>query len=74
MRVGDNVTVTVGGDEVGPACIVEASDDIVYVVVERPRAGPYRFGASRTFFEFAGQGRWHIDMPSRTRREFIPPA
>ncbi len=71
MQVGDHVAVTVNGEEVGPGKIVEAVGDPVYVIVERPRGGPYRFGASRTFFEAAGPRQWLIDMPSPTRSEFI---
>ena len=73
MKEGDHVAVTVRGEEVGPGRIVNADGDTVYAVVERPRGGPYRFGASRIFFEDAGPGQWRIDMPSPTRREFILP-
>jgi hypothetical protein len=73
MQVGDDVDVTVNGEEVGPGRIVEAGGDPVYVIVERPRGGPYRFGASRTFFKATGPEQWCIDMPSPTRSEFILP-
>lgn len=73
LHEGDHVVVTVNGEEVGPGRIVDADGDRVFVVVERPRGGPYRFGATRTWFEAAGPRQWRLDMPSPTRGEFILP-
>jgi hypothetical protein len=74
LHEGDHVVVTVNGEEVGPGRIVEAAAGVrVFVVVERPRGGPYRFGAPRTWFEAAGPGQWRLHMPSPTRGEFILP-
>lgn len=73
MNEDDVVAVTVNGEKVGPGRIVEAGDKLVSVLVERPRGGPYRITAPRTFFEAAGPAQWRIDMPSPTRSEFILP-
>jgi hypothetical protein len=72
MKQGDHVGITVDGREVGPAEIVEANGDPVRVVVERARHGPYQFCASRKFFVQVAPGRWKIDMPGQTLRQFFP--
>ena len=71
MRNGDCVDVTVIGREVGPGRVADAGDPVT-VIVERPHAGLYQFRASRTFFVVASPGRWRIDMPGPTLREFLP--
>lgn len=70
VKNGDHVDVTVIGKEVGPGRIVDADNDPVTVIVERPEGGPYLFRASRTYFQAAGPDRWQIDMPAPTLRVF----
>jgi hypothetical protein len=72
MNNDDHVEVTVNGREVGVGRIADAARDPVKVIVERPGHGPYEFGASRTFFVSVTPGRWKLDMPSQTLREFLP--
>jgi hypothetical protein len=72
MQNGDHVDVTVIGRQVGPGRIVDASGDPVKVIVRRPTGDDYAFGASRVYFKAAGSGRWRIDMPGPTLREFLP--
>jgi hypothetical protein len=76
MKVGDRVDVGINtGEQVGPGKITNACDDVatVLVTVERPRGGPYTFGAPRGWFKQIGPGRWKLDMPENTRGEFILP-
>lgn len=72
MRNGDLVDVSVIDRPVGPGRIVDASVDPVLVIVRRPVGDDYGFGASRSFFQTAGPGRWWISMPAPTLREFLP--
>ena len=72
MQNGDHVDVTVIGRQVGPGRIIDAPADLVRVLVRRPSGDDYEFAASRTFFTAAGHGRWRINMPGPTLREFLP--
>jgi hypothetical protein len=78
MKVGDHVDVGINtGEKVGPGKIINVSDDApaVMVTVERPRGGPYTFGAPRGWFKAIGPDRWQLDMPENTRERgqfFLP--
>jgi hypothetical protein len=76
LQTDDHVDVTVIGRPVGPGRVVDASGDLGnilgHVIGRRPDGIDYEFGASRTFFESAGPGRWRIDMPAPTLRQFRP--
>ena len=72
MKNGNYVDVSVIGRQVGPGRIVDATSDPVKVIVRRPIGDDYGFGASRSFFEAAGPGRWRINMPGPTLRCFFP--
>ena len=82
MKVGDHVDVYIDtGEKVGPGKIINPHaaspmDSItgvptVLVTVERPRRGPYQFGAPQNKFQQVGPDRWEIYMPAPTRGEFL---
>ncbi len=82
MKAGDHVDVGIDtGEKVGPGKITNVSDDdpmisvtavpTVWVTVERPRGGPYTFGASRSLFKQVGPDRWELNMPANTRSDFL---
>jgi hypothetical protein len=73
MQENDLVAVTVSGEEAGPGRIKDVAGEQVTVIIERPSGGSYRFGAPVTWFKAVAPGRWHLDMPSLTRSEFLPP-
>lgn len=82
MKVGDLVTVYIDtGEKVGPGKVINPNapspmDSItggttVLVVVERPRGGPYQFGAPRNKFQEVGRDSWALYMPAPPRGEFL---
>jgi hypothetical protein len=82
MKVGDHVDVHIStGEKVGPGKIVRiitndpmapvAGTTTIKVVVERPRGGPYEFGAPQSKFKQVGPDRWEVYMGSPTRGEFL---
>jgi hypothetical protein len=82
MKVGDHVDVYIStGEKVGPGKIIRivsndpmapvAGTTTIKVIVERPRGGPYEFGASQHFFQQVAPDRWEIYMPAPSRGEFL---
>jgi hypothetical protein len=75
MLNGDHVDMTVIDRPVGSGRIVGATVDPAKVIVRRPSAATIiNFGASRSFLKALGPGRWQINMPASTLREFLADA
>jgi hypothetical protein len=82
-KIGDHVDVYIStGETVGPGKITEivsGNDPMVsvtgvptvWVIVERPRGGPYEFRSSQSNFRQAGPDTWKIYMPTNTRSHFL---
>ena len=72
MKVGDPVDVYIDtGEYVGPGKITQIGAPTVRVIVERPRGGPYEFGAPQSDFQQIGPDRWRLNTPSTTRSVFL---
>jgi hypothetical protein len=82
MKVGDHVDVYITtGEKVGPGKMIRivsndpmapvAGTTTIKVIVERPRGGPFEFGAPPNMFRQVGPDRWEIYMPAPTRGEFL---